>query len=119
VIDQKVKGFIVDQDGKIGLRGKVVAKMGSMIARAALAGFASGVGDAVSQSYTVQSISPLGATSSVSSNDVAQYGAATGAASALKEISKFYLCKIRSTLDTQSDLNWTPNPERTGHSIRF
>jgi conjugal transfer pilus assembly protein TraB len=47
VIDQKVKGFIVDQDGKIGLRGKVVAKMGSMIARAALAGFASGVGDAV------------------------------------------------------------------------
>ena len=98
VIDQKVKGFIVDQDGKIGLRGKVVAKMGSMIARAALAGFASGVGDAVSQSYTVQSISPLGATSSVSSNDVAQYGAATGAASALKEISKFYLDLAKQTL---------------------
>ena len=28
-------------------------------------------------------------------------------------------CKIRSTLDTQSGLNWTPNPEVTGHSIRF
>lgn len=98
VIDQKVKGFIVDQDGKIGLRGKVVAKMGSMIARAALAGFASGVGDAVSQSYAVQSTSPLGTTSSISSGDVAQYGAATGAASALKEVSKFYLDLAKQTL---------------------
>jgi conjugal transfer pilus assembly protein TraB len=98
VIDQKVKGFIVDQDGKIGLRGKVVAKMGSMIARAALAGFASGVGDAVSQSYTVQSTSALGTTSSVSSSDIAQYGAATGAASALKEVSKFYLDLAKQTM---------------------
>ncbi len=28
-------------------------------------------------------------------------------------------CKIRSTLDTQSGLSWTPNPEVTGHPIRF
>lgn len=98
VIDQKVKGFLVDQDGKIGLRGKVVAKMGAMVARAALSGFASGVGDALSQSYTVQSTSALGSTSSVSPNNIAKYGAATGAASALKEISKFYLDLAKQTM---------------------
>ena len=37
----------------------------------------------------------------------------------IPEIYPVLECKIRSTLDTQSDLNWTPNPERTGHSIRF
>jgi len=37
VIDQKVKGFVVDQDSKIGLRGRVVAKMGSMIVRSMIA----------------------------------------------------------------------------------
>jgi len=28
-------------------------------------------------------------------------------------------CKIRSTLDTDSDLNWTPIPEKVGQSFRF
>jgi hypothetical protein len=28
-------------------------------------------------------------------------------------------CEIRCTLDTQSGLNWTPNPELTGQAIRF
>jgi RHS repeat-associated protein len=30
-----------------------------------------------------------------------------------------HLCKIRSKLDTDSDLNWTVIPEKIGHSIRF
>ena len=53
VIDQKVKGFIVDTDGKIGLRGRVVSKMGAVLARALLAGFVSGIGQAFGyRSYT-------------------------------------------------------------------
>jgi hypothetical protein len=28
-------------------------------------------------------------------------------------------CEIRSRLDTDSDLNWTPIPEKVGQSIRF
>ncbi len=30
-----------------------------------------------------------------------------------------YNCKIRSKLDTDSDLNWTPIPEKVGQSFRF
>ena len=29
------------------------------------------------------------------------------------------MCKIRSTLDTDSDLNWTPIPEKVGQSFRY
>jgi len=47
VIDQRVKGFVVDSDGKIGLRGTVVSKMGAMVARSVIAGFFSGIGDAI------------------------------------------------------------------------
>ena len=36
VIDQKIKGYVVDEDGFVGLRGKVVSKMGSAIARSLL-----------------------------------------------------------------------------------
>ena len=28
-------------------------------------------------------------------------------------------CKIRTTLDTDSNLNWTPIPEKVGQSFRF
>jgi hypothetical protein len=28
-------------------------------------------------------------------------------------------CKIRTTLDTDSDLNWTPIPEKVGQLFRF
>ena len=37
----------------------------------------------------------------------------------LTKLSSMPRCKIRGTLDTQSGLNWTPNPEVTGHPIRF
>jgi conjugal transfer pilus assembly protein TraB len=98
VIDQKVKGFVVDQDGKIGVRGKVVAKMGSMIARSMIAGFFGGMGEALASSYTVQSTSALGTTSSVPPADIAKYGAANGVGSVFKDVSKFYLDLARQTM---------------------
>ena len=53
VIDQKVKGYVVDQDGFVGLRGTVVSKMGAAVARSLFAGFVAGFGDAVAQSTTI------------------------------------------------------------------
>jgi hypothetical protein len=35
------------------------------------------------------------------------------------EVQRIIDCEIRCTLDTQSGLNWTPNPELTGQAIRF
>lgn len=98
VIDQKIKGFVVDEDGKIGLRGTVVTKMGSMIARSALAGFFGGAGDAIRSLSATMSISPLGATQTVEPGKVAQAAAGAGIATAAGELQKFYLELARQTM---------------------
>ena len=98
VIDQKVKGFVVDQDSKIGLRGRVVAKMGSMIARSMIAGFFGGVGDVLKTSATTTAISPLGTTQTVSASDLAKAGVGNGLASGFKDIEKFYMELAHQTM---------------------
>lgn len=98
VVDQKVKGFVVDEDGKIGLRGRVVAKMGSMIARSMLAGFFGGAGDAIKASASTLSVSPLGTTQTVDPKDIAMAGAGSGLSSGFKEIQKFYMELARQTM---------------------
>ena len=98
VVDQKVKGFVVDKDGKIGLRGRVVAKMGSMIARSMLAGFFGGAGDAIKASATTLAVSPLGTTQTVDPKDIAMSGAGSGLSSGFKEIQKFYMELAKQTM---------------------
>ena len=98
VVDQKIKGFVVDEDGKIGLRGRVVAKMGSMIARSMLAGFFGGAGDAIKAAATTTAISPLGTTQSIDPKDIATAGAGTGLSSGFKELQKFYMELAKQTL---------------------
>lgn len=92
VIDQSVKGFVVDQDGKIGLRGRLVApKLGATIWRSMAAGFFEGVGDVLNESASTQSISPLGTTSTLDTDQFVKAGAGKGISSAAKEIQEFYL----------------------------
>lgn len=98
VIDQKVKGFVVDQDSKIGLRGRVVAKMGSMIARSMIAGFFGGVGDVVRSSATTTAISPLGTTQTIGAADLAKAGVGNGLANGFKDIEKFYMELAHQTM---------------------
>lgn len=98
VIDQKVKGWLIDSDGVAGIGGKVVAKMGSMVARALLAGFFGGAGDALKASATTTSISPLGTTQSIEPSDVALAGLGNGLSGGFKEIQKFYLELAKQTL---------------------
>ena len=98
VIDQKVKGFLVDQDGKIGLKGTVVSRMGSAIARSMVAGFFGGLGEYVAAQNTIVSTSPLGTTQTIDAGDALQYGAGSGLASAFKDTQKFYLDLAKQAL---------------------
>lgn len=50
VIDGHMKGYVVDNDGKVGMRGKLVTKSGQALSRALLAGLASGIAQAFSPS---------------------------------------------------------------------
>jgi len=91
VIDQKVKGYVVDEDGFVGLRGTVVSKMGAAVARSLFAGFVAGFGDAVAQSTTITSISPLGTTQTFNTDEAAKAGAGRGISQAGHDLEKFLL----------------------------
>ncbi len=98
VIDQKIKGFVVDSDGKIGLRGEVVSKFGAMIGRSLIAGLFGGLGDSIQAQTQTQSISALGTTNTIDTDKVWQAGIGGGLSTASHEIQKFYMELARQTL---------------------
>ena len=98
VIDQSIKGFVVGSDGKIGLRGRVVSKMGAVLARAALAGFLTGFGNAVQTSSATNMTSVLGTTSTINSGNIARAAVGGGLSAAAKKLSDFYMKLADQTL---------------------
>jgi conjugal transfer pilus assembly protein TraB len=90
-VDMSVKGYVAGEDGKAGMRGRLVTKQGQVLANAFLAGIGSGIGDAFSQSLTTTSVSPLGATSTVNTGEIAQYGLAKGVGNAMDTLAKYYI----------------------------
>jgi conjugal transfer pilus assembly protein TraB len=96
VIDQAIKGFVVDTDGKEGMKGHVFAKFGQQIARVAIAGFLEGLGDAMTlgqQEFT------YGANTGVRSSQfkntdpdtLAKAGIGQGIVNVAEDLQKFYL----------------------------
>ncbi|MDT0498581.1 TrbI/VirB10 family protein [Algiphilus sp. W345] len=91
VMELPVKGYVSGEDGKVGLRGRLVSKQGAMIARALFAGIAGGVGSAIAQSYTQTATSALGTVSTIPPSDIAEHGIAQGTANALERIADYYI----------------------------
>lgn len=103
VIDQAVKGFVVDEDGKVGLSGRVVAKMGVHIARTVLAGFVGGFGAALETTTSTINYNPLtGGTSQRWTSDDAKTvltaGVGKGIAQGAEAVQDFYLQLAQQTL---------------------
>ena len=99
VIDSPVKGWVVDEDGKAGLRGIVVTKMGAFLTRYMLAGFIQGFGEAYSSSqyYTTYS-SSSGVVTLPNPGEAAKAGFGKGIAKAGKGLADFYLELAKQTL---------------------
>lgn len=91
VIDQKVKGYAVDQDGFVGLRGNVVSKMGGAVARSLLAGFVVGFGEAINASSITTTTSGLGTTQTLDTDKAVTAGLGRGVSQAAQDIQKFLL----------------------------
>lgn len=100
VIDQRVKGFVVDEDGKVGLRGQVVSRMGAAVARAALAGLFGGIGEGIGWSgFTVYTTPEGGAIlSRTDFENMARAGIGRGIQQAAQELQKFYLELARQAI---------------------
>ena len=90
-IDVPVKGYVAGEDGKAGMRGRLVSKQGQILANALLAGVASGIGSAFQQSATTYSVSPLGSTSTVEPGKQLEAGLGTGMGKALDRLAQYYI----------------------------
>ncbi|MDF0544980.1 TraB/VirB10 family protein [Sphingobium sp. H39-3-25] len=91
VVDQPVKGFFVDTDGKKGLSGKVVTRAGATLARAFIAGTISGISQSVESTFGNTSTSALGTVRTLDAGDAAKTGIAGGLAKSSDKLTDFYL----------------------------
>lgn len=90
-VDVPVKGYVVGEDGKAGMRGRLISKQGQVLANALLAGIGSGIGQAFQASATTQSVSALGSTSTVNTGQQLQNGIGNGVGKALDRLSQYYI----------------------------
>lgn len=91
VVESQVAGYVVGEDGKLGVAGQVVTKQGAMLLRTMVAGFLQGVSQAFSQSATVVNVNPTGQTSTIDPNKTLQAGLGGGVSKATEELSKFFI----------------------------
>jgi len=97
-IDVPLKGHAVGEDGKLGLRGRLVSKQGQKLALAVLAGLMSSFGTAF-RPQTATVLDLAGTTSGVTTTGVFQYpigatleaGAMGGVGNAMMRVSDYYL----------------------------
>jgi conjugal transfer pilus assembly protein TraB len=59
-IDIQVRGYVAGEDGKAGMRGRLVTKTGQMLANALLASVGSGIGEAFKSASETTTVNPLG-----------------------------------------------------------
>lgn len=97
VVDQPVKGYVVGEDGKAGIRGKVVSKQGAMMANALLAGVVGGIGTSLAQSATSINSTALGTTTTVDPNRSLEYGAYSGTGKAMERMADYYIKMAEKT----------------------
>ena len=98
VIESKLNSFLTGEDGKEGIRGRLVSKQGQLIARSLVAGFASGL----SEAFDVNGVPTISTSSDGTlqyerdySSEAMQGAAVKGFSNAMEDISEFYLDMAR------------------------
>lgn len=92
VIDLSAKGYIVSEDGKAGLRGRLISKQGQVIANALMTGIISGIGRGLQQSASSFSTSPLGTVGTISGTaNQFRAGLGAGIGRSLDRVSQYYI----------------------------
>jgi conjugal transfer pilus assembly protein TraB len=94
-IEQPLDAYLVGEDGKAGIRGRLVSKQGQLIARSLMAGFLGGAAEA----FDVDSVPTLSLGNEGNrqlqqnefSSTLARGAAAKGASNALDRIAQFYI----------------------------
>ncbi|GLW61537.1 conjugal transfer protein TraB [Hydrogenophilus thermoluteolus] len=91
VVDTAAKGYVVGEDGKAGMRGRLVSKQGQVLANALMTGIISGIGQGFQQSAMSYSTSALGTVGTVDTGKEFQAGIGAGIGRALDRLSQYYI----------------------------
>jgi conjugal transfer pilus assembly protein TraB len=100
-IDGEIKGHAIGEDGKVGLRGRVVAKEGTLIARSLVAGFLSGLGQAFKPRITVTPLQLGGTTDTTKAfqlpplGDTLEAAGVSGVGRSMELLSGYYLQQLQ------------------------
>lgn len=90
-LEISIQGSVFGEDGKVGMRGRLVTKQGQLLANALLAGVVSGIGTAFSQYYTTTTTSTFGTISTIDPNKAIQSGLGSGVGSAMNRLANYYI----------------------------
>lgn len=97
-LEVKIQGSVYGEDGKVGMRGRLVTKQGQMLANALLAGVVSGIGQGLATSSTTYSTSALGTISSSNGGSEAyRAGLGSGVGKALDRLAQYYIKLAENT----------------------
>lgn len=94
VIEARIEGYVVGEDGKVGMRGRVVTKQGALLAKSFAAGFLSGIANIMSPLAVPQLNTMPGATMQYQNPNISAMttaGVAQGITQSGQMLSSFYL----------------------------
>lgn len=91
VLEQPVKGYVVDSDGSVGLRGKLVDRQGAKLQKTMIAGFAQGLTQSAATAASSTSTSAVGTVTTISGSDALKQAGFTGLGSSAGMLANFYL----------------------------
>jgi conjugal transfer pilus assembly protein TraB len=94
VLEITIQGYVAGEDGRAGLRGRVVDRAGESMRNAAVGGFLSGMGNFLGQAHNPISFFPgtgTVQTNPLTNGEILKSGVAKGATGALEKYADFYI----------------------------
>jgi conjugal transfer pilus assembly protein TraB len=93
VIEVKIEGNVFGEDGKLGMRGRLVSKQGQLLANALRAGIVGGIGQGFSQGGSTYTDSALGrmVTGPEGTGEQMRRGIGAGVGRALDNLANYYI----------------------------
>lgn len=97
ILEVKIRGSIFGEDGKVGVRGRLVSKQGQLLANALIAGVVSGIGQGFQARATTTATSPLGTLSTITDGKEFEAGLNTGVGRAMDRLAQYYITLAEKT----------------------
>jgi conjugal transfer pilus assembly protein TraB len=90
-LEVRIQGSVFGEDGKVGMRGRLVTKQGQMLANALRAGIVAGIGQAFASYNTTVSTSAFGTVATTTGTDALRAGVGIGVGRALDRLAEYYI----------------------------